>query len=257
MTTYFVPRRNALVWVCTKDRVQLLLSLKLFKNKHNCCINLFWSKNDGFPVLSFPLASLIHKASVSLSVLLKVLWSCDKIETQDLSLFYLHRNEAAILAARKDRDTIEKADLLEAIRRVRFFWLLSGFQTRESRNIHCCSSIQNSLKSYMQMVGMRWGSILDFSAFVLTLFSLCLSASRRFCYWGGGCRGCQWGSSLTYCLQGGCYCLTGVRITKSKSAICEGQPFLMSSYLDLCGLPIKRWWLDMQISMNSILFLEP
>lgn len=31
----------------------------------------------------------------------------------------MYRNEAAILAARKDRDMIEKADLEEAIRRVR------------------------------------------------------------------------------------------------------------------------------------------
>ena len=37
-----------------------------------------------------------------------------------MASFEWYRNEAAILAARKDKDIIEKAEIDEAIRRVRF-----------------------------------------------------------------------------------------------------------------------------------------
>jgi hypothetical protein len=62
----------------------------------------------------------------------------------------LHRNEAAILAARKDKDIVERAEIMEAIRRVGFLFAVIEFLNRVMKKDSLL--LLRSLRTCMQMV---------------------------------------------------------------------------------------------------------
>lgn len=55
-----------------------------------------------------------------------MLWSLDEIDWLELYFWFLYRNEVVILVVWKDKDIIEKFEIMEVIRRVGFlgfFWV--------------------------------------------------------------------------------------------------------------------------------------